>query len=594
MVALFEALQDLGIPMMVVTRFAGYAVSLGWEVYQAWGSTKHPVAQRLLKIYRQSIQSLWDRCLLPVDEPRRQDLPARCNKEWFCSQYLAGQGSERGQGDSIIDLCAHFSCFSSLQLLAAAMLDSKSREHSFFSPMEVSVQSRRGEMVSHCILGLTHKDHGVNQPPQVSDYITNALLTGFTGTDRVQQRLLIISDDGKDLDDELVKVLMACLEDRHLATCKAYIASLHPAELRARLAKGTLECLGIDAEVGIGSPMVQMNSNTYEFDVDYLADQEEIHPNGVQLFLEQMQQADDGLFELVCLSGMRDAWELLRDHTELFRRKISRVVIMGGVQVEGNTVKLSEEGFMMPDTAANNNFDLKAAQEFYRELQRMSIPMTIVSRWAAYAAKLPLSLYDRMAKSGNPVSLRMQKAQQSSLQHLWTRSNMDAENPAREGLPARCNQQWFCETFLGGQGQDRTGADSVWDLATTFQAYDVIAVLGALPGIRERYLDPMVFTIKGQHGTAVHEVMGLNEQLHGVRDPRALRTWMEEALLEGFVTDQVVNQRTRPNGQSGGSLHEHHVRAFAQIYATNAPKMQPSRLELIRIRADVVFQKGLL
>ena len=48
----------------------------------------------------------------------------------------------------------------------------------------------------------------------------------------------------------------------------------------------------------------------------------------------------------------------------------------------------------MPDKAQNNTFDPEASANLYRELQREGIPLTIVTRFAAYAAKLPLTLYD--------------------------------------------------------------------------------------------------------------------------------------------------------------------------------------------------------
>merc|ERR1719188_250376 len=169
---------------------------------------------------------------------------------------------------------------------------------------------------------------------------------------------------------------------------------------------------------------------------------------------------------------------------------------------------------------------MDAAKQFYRELQRQNVPMTVVSRWAAYAARLPLNLYDRMAETSHKVAVRLQKAQQTSLQHLWARCSMEPGDPAREGLPARCNKQWFCQVFLGGQGLEREGGDSIWDLATIFQPYDCVALLGALPGVRDRYLDPIALRVHGLHGTTIHEVMGLNASIHGVRDPAALRSWM--------------------------------------------------------------------
>jgi len=322
-----------------------------------------------------------------------------------------------------------------------------------------------------------------------------------------------------------------------------------------------------------------------------------VQPSGVQLFVKQLEEAkEDGLYTLVVLSGMRDAWDLLRDHTELFRRKISRVVIMGGVQTSTTTVKMDEQGFMVPDTAANNAFDMEAAKNFYVTLQRQNISMTVVSRWAAYAAKLPLTLYDRMARTQHPVAVRLQKAQKHSLQHLWSRANMGIDDPAREGLPGRCNKIWFSQTFLGGKGMDRSGEDSIWDLAGTFQAYDCIALLGALPGIRDRYLDPMVYPVHGLHGVTVHEVMGLTAQLNGVRDPRALCTWLEQAMLEGFATNTMERKPTNRlhKEKSSGELEEHHVRSFVQQYAAQAPKMSPARLELITQKATACFQRGSL
>ena len=52
-------------------------------------------------------------------------------------------------------------------------------------------------------------------------YLTNALLTGLamTGEATMTQPVLCISDDGKDLDDELAKVLMNALERRELVKC---------------------------------------------------------------------------------------------------------------------------------------------------------------------------------------------------------------------------------------------------------------------------------------------------------------------------------------------------------------------------------------
>ena len=98
---------------------------------------------------------------------------------------------------------------------------------------------------------------------------------------------------------------------------------------------------------------------------------------------------------------------------------------------------------MIPDKAQNNTFDMEAANNLYRELQLEGVTVTDVTRFAAYAANLPLTLYDRMAKTKHPVGLRLQKAQRESLEHLWRRSCLPDQDPDREGLPGRCDKAWF-------------------------------------------------------------------------------------------------------------------------------------------------------
>merc|ERR1719498_1226534 len=388
----------------------------------------------------------------------------------------------------------------------------------FFKPITVTIESETGP-VDHDIIGLTETMHGVRDGPALAGYISTALLTGLTGTaaETVFQDVMVMSDDGKDLDDELAKVLMKSLQGRDLTKCHGYIANLAPADMRARLARGTLDQLGMTVGVGIGSAMTDNAKTTeYEFDVPYLAEGSD-HPDGVQFFADTLQELEDGSVSLVLLSGLTDAWKLLDKHRELFKQKIGRVVIMGGIEAADGEVMRDDHGYMIPDKAQNNTFDWDAATNLYATLQQECIPMTVVSRWAAYAAKLPLTIYDRMAATGHPVGERLVKAQRHSLEHLWKRCCMPDKDPNREGLPGRCDKNWFSNVFLAGKGKDRSGDDSIWDLTGTFQAYDPVALLAAMPGVRDRFLDPITVTVEGNDGIAYHEVLGLSEDVPGVK-----------------------------------------------------------------------------
>jgi serine/threonine protein kinase len=528
---LYRALQEEAIQMTVVTRWAAYAAKLPLSIYDRMAKTCNPIGVRLQKAQRFSLEHLWRRACMPAADERREGLPARCDKEWFSKVFLSGKGMDRGGEDSIWDLTGTFQAYDPIaQMCAVSALRKK-----YFDPYVVPVMGRE-KMMSHEVVGLSETNHQVKNGADLARYLTTALLTGLAMTENeaTAQPLMVISDDGKDLDDELAKVLMTSLERRDLAKCHGYVANLAPAQDRARLAKGTLEQLGMSTPVFVGSDMIAPKVTPYEFDVPYIA---KFPPtSGIDGFASILSQQDDGQVTLVCLSGLGDAWILFKQHKETFLKKIGRVVIMGGVEVEnGTTVKRDEKGLMIPDKAQNNTFDMEAANNLYRELQLEGVTVTVVTRFAAYAAKLPLTLYDRMAKTKHPVGLRLQKAQRESLEHLWRRSCLPDQDPDREGLPGRCDKAWFSKVFLNGQGMDRAGSDSIWDLTGTFQAYDPVAVLAALPGVRDRFLAPHTIAVEDRRGEITfHEVIGLSEDVPGIQPDAPLREWLHAALLNGL------------------------------------------------------------
>merc|ERR1719253_848018 len=354
-------------------------------------------------------------------------------------------------------------------------------------------------------------------------------------------RVIVMSDDGKDLDDELAKVMMSSLMRRGSVTPLGFVANLAPALQRARLAKGTLNELGFDnVPVAVGSEMMKdggiKSGKAYEFDVPYMADTEMLEQcTSVDMCSQALEICPDGSVVIVLLSGLTDAWALLEAQPDLFKLKVARVVAMAGIEVDGEEVKKDANGFMVPDQSQNNTFDWESSTKLFEDLQRRGIPTTVVSRWAAYAAKLPLSIYDRMAKTCHPVGVRLHRAQRHSLEHLWKRCCLPDKHEDREGLPGRCDKNWFCNVFLSGAGKDRSGSDSIWDLSTTFQAYDPVALLAGITSLRERFFKPITVTIKSETGPVDHEIIGLTETLHGIRDGSALANFISTALLTGLT-----------------------------------------------------------
>lgn len=379
----------------------------------------------------------------------------------------------------------------------------------------------------------------------------------------LSRRLLIVGDFGKDLDDEDT-VLFLTGEQRHrrqtqleffstpgsrkqdLFELKAVIANLAPPVKRAQLAKGTLKLLGQPhVPVGIGTDCKNSpNGHDHEFaKVTYMADVSELE-DGRELLIRTLESAEDASITLVLISGMTDIAVILREHADLFKAKVESVAIMGGVEVEKETNKvvIDKDGYMIPDSAANNKFDMDSAIYTYRTIQELGIKMVILTRAAAYACKVPRSFYDELAATGHPVGIKLRDSQQGSIESLWQRACLPDDDEGRAKLPNRCNKEWFCNTFCGGHGKDRTGADSIWDLIQSFNLYDPMTLIAAVPELRERFYEPTVVKV----GETEHLVIGVCDAVPGVKDADALARYMlDRCLLSLNASKEELPQEFR-------------------------------------------------
>ena len=334
--------------------------------------------------------------------------------------------------------------------------------------------------------------------------------------------LCVISDPGEDLDDELAMVFLRHLVARDPSLrVRCVVCNLRPAQKRAALMRRTLDALDLaHVPVGAGQEVVP-ETKAPQASWDFLPESAPLG-EGQALLKEAFDASHDGALTLLCISALTDAAEFLENHTEVFRRKVREVVIMGGVQTP------ITNALLVPDDAANNAFDPKAAAYFYRRLQELDVPMVIVSRAAAYACPVPQKLYDELAATGNRVGVRVRDAQREANSRLWRRSHALGE--ARAHLPDRCDPTWFRATFCDGRGADLGSNDDVWDLVVGFNLYDVIALLACDPSLRRHHFAPHVHRVN----STAHALIGLRGGETNVRDAPATRAYLEEGILDGI------------------------------------------------------------
>lgn len=347
--------------------------------------------------------------------------------------------------------------------------------------------------------------------------------------------LVVIADPGKALDDEEMFILIAHAQRLGLVNLLAVVANLHPSNRRAALAKGTFKLLGMGhVPIGIGNPVVKrpVQDESDFAHVTYLADESELVP-GDLLLIETLHRAEPKSITLLLVSALTDATILLAAHQSLFVEKIERVVIMGGVtklETEESPF-FDEDGFLTPDSAVNNYYDMAAAQFLYRRLQELNLPMTVLSRHPAYAGKLPRSVYDLMRATDNPVGLRLASFYARYMSDFWSTVNSPPRDPEHKGLPARWNRQLFLESFcVGASGEGLSGSDDVSHILTHSTFSDPMALVATIPAWRDQFFQPLSVTT----GDGTHLLIGLSRSRHGLRDRERLGNFMVEGILSGL------------------------------------------------------------
>jgi inosine-uridine nucleoside N-ribohydrolase len=268
--------------------------------------------------------------------------------------------------------------------------------------------------------------------------------------------VVIVSDPGEDLDDEMTMVMLRYLTGKGFVDCKGVITNLRPATDRARLMRGTLDTLGLETvPVGLGTDggssrhTATFTTTAASFTPPEGSERAARVHSGRALLRRCFHEALDGSLALVCISSLKDAALFVRDNTVLFKQKIGCVVIMGGVQEFAATP--GQEHCLVPDSAQNNAYDPAGSEYFMGVCQTLGVPLVVLARHAAYASPMPREIYDHMAHTGSPIAVRLRTAQRTSMEALWTRTAAPVGDHARMGLPPRCDRAWFQDTFCSGR-----------------------------------------------------------------------------------------------------------------------------------------------
>lgn len=355
---------------------------------------------------------------------------------------------------------------------------------------------------------------------------------------------IVMGEYGTDPDEILSLVLAARLCRLGYLDLVAVVGNHRPAKHRAMQAKATLDSLGFGTvPVGMGEEGFSASGPGYETDPRFLAVPSKIQ-RGRSMLRWVLEQSEDDSIVLILNSGFTDAVWLWLDRPDLFLQKIQRVVIMGGVEAQGNEPHLSPEGHLLPSLgrggAANNCFDPGATRHLFDTLQRHGVPMKVTTRHSAYRAKLPFQVFRDLANTGHPTGVILNERQAASINALWRKINAPVGSNERGTLPGDRDVAWFATTFCDGKEPPITADEDVTPYIRWITLYDPLNLIAAIPGLSQRFYAPQTVEVPSYRGATMHHIIGVSNQNHGVADPEGLREFVQDELtlaLAGAVSE---------------------------------------------------------
>merc|ERR1711865_90324 len=256
---------------------------------------------------------------------------------------------------------------------------------------------------------------------------------------------------------------------------------------------------------------------------DHLADlYDTVSPAGVSLVVEG------------ALGAVSD---FASGHPALFKHHTRSVVLMGGAFPSAETLpdgSPSGQTILLPDVAAQNNAqDLPAAKRFFQQAQELLVPLVVISRHCAGAVQVTRELFDNLAEYGGVVGKKLKEVQMSCIMQLWTAaSTSPSAATGRMGLPDRCDQKWFADTFCAGkQPNVEDGEKGVWEAVQSFRVYALLQVLITLPPFMNQHVQCGITSVTVR--SVQHRIIGLTKEDHGICDPDAVKELIFQSLFFG-------------------------------------------------------------
>lgn len=100
----YDQCQQLQIPTTTISRHAAYGCPLAASFLDDLAKTHHLLAVEIRNANFKAMNKLWYKANLPSDDPGREKLPPRCDKDWFLKHFQVSEGAASWQESYMLHL----------------------------------------------------------------------------------------------------------------------------------------------------------------------------------------------------------------------------------------------------------------------------------------------------------------------------------------------------------------------------------------------------------------------------------------------------------------------------------------------------------
>lgn len=306
-----------------------------------------------------------------------------------------------------------------------------------------------------------------------------------------RQKVILITDPNSDPDDLASFMVLADLYNKGKVELSAVVVTAGCREVREKRAKFTaavFKRLGMnDVPIACGADYPLLNEeheNTFweNSAVDaFLSESDELISNDAQsLMLDVLEKAEDNSVSLLLNAPMADAENLIAADEVLCRRKLNKIVVMGGIETEPDG-----QGIYQPSaTSHNNRVCLKAACKLFEFAQRNDIKLVLMPKETVYQVQISKGFYDEIEKSDNLLAQALWQANYQFLGYLWL--------TVKRGEYSHFDVKRFAKVFIGNDFTirsrvitARSAFAEVWQKIKFFNMYDALTALALTEDIYE-------------------------------------------------------------------------------------------------------------